>query len=456
MSIHQVLGDNVQYLEFYHHCVGPTISTKFDQIFWSRTTLQMAQSELSIRHALIALSYLNKSETGTLKDARSSLVATSKHKTMLVHYNKAVKCLVQRIAEPSYSPEVGIICCLVFVCLEFLRGDYDTALAHFKSGLNIISAYKSTRMPGSTRTLDSSIIEDVLIPIFTRMIATAIIYGLPSELVCFTSSYPIGTQECRFRTVLEAESSMHNIRNTVFLLTRKLGHAIVLQEPHSEEVLREQEDCIESHHIWLRALERLEREQTLSEEDIVTAHLLKAQHYCMYIFAKLAILTNQTVFDKYLDIFKEIIAHSKSFLDATENTSSANAAAKFTFEIGIIPGLYLTACRCRCPVTRREAIALLERNPPREGLWDAQQHLIVAKRVIELEESELDPVTGWPVERTRIWSTMIRGDMDGNGRFPVYFAVGHWGEGRGIPPLPPKGLIPDDPQRRIWLEWFVL
>jgi hypothetical protein len=76
--------------------------------------------------------------------------------------------------------------------------------------------------------------------------------------------------------------------------------------------------------------------------------------------------------------------------------------------------------------------------------------------VIEFEEREIDPETGWPVERARIWSTQIHGDMDGNGRFPVFFAIGQWGEGRGAPPLPPGMMISSHPEGRIWREWFVL
>jgi hypothetical protein len=418
--------------------------------------LQLAQSELSIRHALIALSHFNKTQTGSLKDARSCLVTTSKQKIMLVHYNKAVTHLVQRMKEPSYSPEVGLVCCLLFTCLEFLRGDYDNAFAHVRSGLSIISAYKNNDMPSSTKGLGSSMIEEMLIPIFTRMILTSVAYGLPSEQICFTSCYPIGTKECTFATVLEAESSLHNIRNISLLVGRKSGFAIVCQESHTEEDLQEMNDCLEYHHVWLRAFEQLERETALSRDDEVTVHLLKAQHRCTLIVTATSILKDQSSFDQYLDDFKAIIAHSTVVLDAMESNPARTHAANFTFDVGIILVLYLTACRCRCPTTRRKAISLLGRNLPREGLWDAQQHLIVAKRVIELEESEVDPITGWPVERARIWSTMIRGDMDGNGRFPVYFAVGHWGEGRGIPPIPPGGLLPHDPRGRIWLEWFVL
>jgi hypothetical protein len=457
VSSHQHLGGNVHYLEFYHRCTAPSISSRFDKKFWSRVPLQMAQSELSVRHALIALSYLNKSETGTLKNARAGLVTVSEQKTMLLHYNKAVKHLVQRMSESSYSAELGLVCCLLFICLEFLRGNYDTAMVHYTSGLNIISAYKNKHPTGSIRSLRSNMVEETLIPMFMRNMATGIMFGLPSDQVSFSSHYPVGTQECVFNTVLDADLSAHNIRNMGFLLARILGTKIVSGEPHTKEDLQLQQDCLEHHRVWMHAFDKFLRETNLPQEDVIAAHLLKALHWTNYIFAARILLTAQTDFDQHLDDFKATIGYTRIVLDSMDwKKSSRESAANFTFDIGIILSLYLTTCRCRCPITRREALSLLERDLPREGLWDAQQHALVARRVIEYEEREVDPVTGWPVERQRIWSTMIRGEMDGNGRFPVDFVIGHWGEGRGTPPLPPGGVLPHDPNGTIWREWFVL
>ena len=47
--------------------------------------------------------------------------------------------------------------------------------------------------------------------------------------------------------------------------------------------------------------------------------------------------------------------------------------------------------------------------------------------------------------------TIIRGDMDGDGRFAVYFAMDIWGEGRGECPLPEEWEA-----GRMWKEWFQL
>jgi len=188
LSNRKVSDDNVQYLEFYHHCAVPTISTSFDKDFWARIPLQLAQNERSVRSALLALSCLNKSETGTLKDARSGLLIPAKQKDMLLHYNKSVKLLVRRISEPSYTPEVGLVCCLLFVCIENLRGNYTTAMDHYKSGLNILASHRKKQLRSSPRPQADHMIEHVLTPIYARMLLTAIAFGLPVRIASLTFS----------------------------------------------------------------------------------------------------------------------------------------------------------------------------------------------------------------------------------------------------------------------------
>jgi hypothetical protein len=43
-----------------------------------------------------------------------------------------------------------------------------------------------------------------------------------------------------------------------------------------------------------------------------------------------------------------------------------------------------------------------------------------------MEESELNPETGWPVERTRLWSSVIDANMDARGGFWAYFLPSEW------------------------------
>ena len=93
----------------------------------------------------------------------------------------------------------------------------------------------------------------------------------------------------------------------------------------------------------------------------------------------------------------------------------------FTFEMGAMPAVYFTALKCRCPVTRRGAIRVLEMmRPRREGLWDARQLAVIAKRVVGLEEGngeerEVVGASGWVGEKHRVVDARI-GDGYPGGR----------------------------------------
>lgn len=410
-------GDkDLHFLEFYHHCAAPSMSTDgFDKDFWSKSCLQMAQSEASIRHALIAIGYLNRSQTGTLKSARSGLAATSGQETFLTHYNKAIKDVAERILTPSYTPEVGLVSCFIFVAIEVLRGNYDNAMLHYNNGLRILKTLRENQRKTSAKTLGSDLIEKSLVPLFHRLLMTGMLYGVPTELAMSLVQKPSPTPKVVFRSILEAQFAMHELRNQGLLFLRHMGENF--RPPTPGTGLLDQQALLHSLDDWRTALETLESNTTLSPDDTTTVHSLKASYYTAYIIAASCTDPNQSASDRHLPLFKQIIYHCREVIDYSQRHGKASPAANFTFEVTVIPMLNLAASRCRCPVTRREAVAQLERNIPREGLWDAQQQAIVSRRLIEIEEQEVDPVTGWPTENARVMSkfrpiSLIDNDAD--------------------------------------------
>ncbi|KAL5375883.1 hypothetical protein DPSP01_010879 [Paraphaeosphaeria sporulosa] len=446
-------GDkDLHFLEFYTHCAAPSMSTDgFDAEFWSSACLQMAQSEPSIRHALIAIGYLNRSQTGSLKSARSGLVAASGQETFLTHYNKAIKALAERISEASYSAEVGLVSCFIFVGIEILRGNYDTAMLHYCNGLRILQTLRAKQRSTRGKTLGSDLIENSLVPLFHRLLTTGILYGVPTELAMSLIQRPSDSPQPAFQSMLEAQSAMYELRNQGLLFIRHMGENFRPITPTPQHKLLDQQALLFALDEWWIALEELENSKVLSKDDTITAHSLKACYYSTYILGASITDPNQCACDRHLPRFKSLVEHCRHVVEHSQRLGVTSPAANFTFEITVIPYLNFTASRCRCPFTRREAVALLERNIPREGLWDAQQQAMVSRRLIEIEEREVDPITGWPTENARVLSTIVRGNMDGNGRFAVYFAMDIWGEGRGEAPLPPIGE-----RGRMWKEWFQL
>ena len=80
---------------------------------------------------------------------------------------------------------------------------------------------------------------------------------------------------------------------------------------------------------------------------------------------------------------------------------------------------------------------------------------MVARRVIEIEESEVDRETGRPVQRTRLASALIDGNIDENGGFWVSFTTASW-ISRGRVPRKSSRRRGDRNPESEWDEWFVM
>jgi hypothetical protein len=229
VSVLSGLGDSVRYLEFYHQCAVPSMSSRFDREFWSKISLQMAHSEPTVRHAVIALGYLSKTEPGNLKHARSGFQVLNGSRFFLYHYNEAVRNLIVRMAEPSYSPEIGLVNCLLFVCIEFLRANYCTAFTHMTNGLRLIGEWqKSQRVDSPFGDLactarPKNLIEEVLLPMFQRSMTSAQLYGCAVE-EHFSIPFPTPENFIQLPFSLdEAERSSRELRNASILFLRQTG-----------------------------------------------------------------------------------------------------------------------------------------------------------------------------------------------------------------------------------------
>ena len=452
------LGDSARYLDFYYHCACPALSTNFDKEFWSRIVLQMAHSEPAVRHAVIALGALCQTEPGDMKHACAGFIANHERKVMLSHYNKSIGCLVNRMSDATYSPELGLVICLLFVCIEFLQGNYHAAFTHLRNGFKLMyaprmalpnyrGALQTTYSPkvalyGSGPSRSST--EDKLMSIFTRGMAQALLYGSRiQEDLEILQVVPASYSKRSFVSLSEAHQAYFELRNASITHLYIMGRKSLIRQNPSLELYRERDNLLTCHHLWYENMQRFEKSHALSNDELMAANALKVSYHTTFVYISCSATVIEKTYDKYLDHFKKILHHAQAMIDSRPPTNPNTA--HFTFDIAIIPQLYFAATRCRCPITRREAVALLERNPPREGLWDVQQHVVVSKRAIELEEATVDPTTGWPVEETRLWNCIIKAGISRSGGFWATFLPATW-----------IGLVDANGNQKMIREFFVL
>ncbi len=435
--------DNVHYLEFYYYCVGPMLSGRFDTDFWCGIVLQMAHAEPAVRNAMIALAHLNQRLQDSLTHARHYTVTKDPESNQQfgLHYNKAIRCLIARMAEASYAPETGLVTCLLFACIEFLRAETQNALIHMRNGLSIVSELRRNHSVGSSPSSLSrptlirngvsgplDMIEKTLVPVFTQGLISALLYGIDVDTEFAFLDSPLELWHMRdFTSLREARFAYCELRNASILLARDMAVKIFQALPPSKPELERQAHILACHRAWLKALLAFENATNMSEEDRLDTSALKIGYYATYTATAGVHDARQMTFDAHLDSFKAIVYHATLLVNAMDVATRlqpqggcSDAAANFTFDTSLVPALYYTALRCRHPTTRREAIALLSRKLPREGLWDPHQYRIIAERVVEIEESEVDD-KGWPVERTRLWSGTVTPDANEKSGFRTDF-----------------------------------
>ena len=159
----------------------------FESLFWDRHVLQASFSAPAIRHAMLALSSVH--EKLGLRDVNATEIKTCE-RFALYHYNQAVSFLLKE-SFSGEQPDFSIILssCLLFISLEFLQGNYKSALIHFRSGLKIlcnacgndeyargpIRDFKTCPVPQS---LDRGIAN-----IFARLDAQGIFSGYPTPKI---------------------------------------------------------------------------------------------------------------------------------------------------------------------------------------------------------------------------------------------------------------------------------
>ncbi|PYH77066.1 hypothetical protein BO82DRAFT_386876 [Aspergillus uvarum CBS 121591] len=105
-GVHRTMNrDEQRCFSFFHLRTIPAMVGFFDFALWQQLILQMGHEEPAVYHAIVALSAF--------------------------HQN----------SETSHDPrlrDVTLLCCLVFVLLEWLRGQYDKAFGHLHNGIQIL------------------------------------------------------------------------------------------------------------------------------------------------------------------------------------------------------------------------------------------------------------------------------------------------------------------------------
>lgn len=398
-------------INFFHTQTAPQFSETFGNEFWNRLVLQVAERELCIRHAVVALGSLHEAFIQREQhDNSNSPLSIDSHKSTSMelacdHYIQALKILNTHIGSHYWkSVDIALLCCILCIGFEWLRGGYKAANTHLIGGLSVLRQWSESRDSGIGVAFSSPtghLIRSQIAPVFTRMALQARTLDdrdaqiRPPSLL--TEACQQGTESSiqvarKHLDILLCDiylhpgnfdpSQVHLTDNTKVKFSARLAewhkeNHMHLCPPLLSEVLH---DAI-THPIHQSAPDRIS---------------LTLWYATLTIIVATSHTTDQMLYDAFLARFQQIIdLVEQLFSISSQSITVRNAPyrkARFRIDMESVPMLYLVAAKCRHPIIRRRAVALLRTGNFREGLWDGLAQARLSEEIISLEEGNGEQV----------------------------------------------------------------
>ena len=392
------------YFEWFRCRTATKLPGSFASRFWDTLLLQASLDEPAVLHAVLALSSTHK--RGALYvdgQSRTDNSTFEQEKITIRHYITAISHLLPHFSTRNRASfRVALITCVAFICLEFLRGHFQTAQIHLQSGLKILAEIDMLSIGNNGIVCAKpclALTDDWIVEAFSRL-------HLQMELFQHTHQHQFLLLQAAgpekpvpvFRTVNDAWLQMGRLLNKVFHLTYQVRQQVACERDSSQKfllLLEDQQLIRKELSHWLVLYETFKR--TLrghrSPEEGRLYNLLYPYHTMASIMVDTCLQPNdELAFDFHTDQFVLLIKQLAKLWIMVPATASIQPLpgdmSRSIVDMGWIPVLYYAAVKCRVHRLRLQAIRLLESTSHREGIWDAKTAACVARKVMEMEERD--------------------------------------------------------------------
>ncbi|KAG5788949.1 hypothetical protein H9Q69_011989 [Fusarium xylarioides] len=354
--------------QFFTEMVGPVLSGPTDSYFWTHLVMQFSHFEPTMRHAVLSISSLYEEFARGSRITRQVCGSTF----AVDHYNAAIKHV-----KSASDEKMILVLCVLFICIEYLQGDFDAALEHCRHGIMILN--NSSRPEWMCQ---------YLVPIFRRLSITPFFFGggkppirLP-QLIGFETPMTLEFSDAR-----EAQTVIDD------LLIRIMG-------------------CL------INDLERALPPSATADAYAICG--MRFKHKMARIYIQKHQLQTEMWWDQHLDNFRDAVRLAEeAFLLSTAPGYRRIPQSSFSFEMSWLPMLFFIVLKCRDLKLRHVALSWMAQLAlAKEGLFDVGTLYRVGRRLIELEHDiTLDDTVGlesavMPLEGKRYFAIPINHELE--------------------------------------------
>ncbi|KAL1897572.1 hypothetical protein Sste5346_003875 [Sporothrix stenoceras] len=249
------------WLDWFRWRTAVKMRGAFSMAFWDVLVIRASLEEPAVLHAALALSTVHRrvgggEGMGISSNERMAVAEACSEEYTLRQYNKAIHHLMSSpatrgvlgssgISHGIASTRIMLVACMLFTCLEFMRGRFQTGSAHLQNGVRLLdNLYAGREKDGSSSSspavnsfrlvrdtyypgenMDS--IDQWLLEAFARMNLLAAQFGhgyagsmLPTAPQYFFSpDHHLLTLPITFASVSQARNSLDQLVYEVFTLT---------------------------------------------------------------------------------------------------------------------------------------------------------------------------------------------------------------------------------------------
>jgi hypothetical protein len=355
---------------------------------WTDSIFPATWSEPAVTHAVIALSSAHRKDTCR----RQCLYPKQDDEFTLKQYSKAIRYLQPLLArKDGASIAVVLVTCLLFIILEYTRGQHSNAAVHLVNGLKVL---------GNLHRGSASSVQGVLIikPPYKRAIDKALFQGFAtlhvqarlfgnkvSDLALLLQATKSEMPTPTFASLEEARDSLYKLLHGILLMSERMKAATA--SAHPQPNLVKASDIALAHlTTWSATYDKtIEVSKSQLNQEKLAYSLLLNYHNMATIMCKSILSSEESNYSNYTEDFAAIV---RRFIECWKYHSSAHHEETISIDadVGWIPPLYYAALKCRTHRIRSYAIQLLRSAPHKEGVWDSRLAAIVADKVRQLEE----------------------------------------------------------------------
>ncbi|KAJ6168428.1 hypothetical protein N7497_001271 [Penicillium chrysogenum] len=315
----------------------------FPSDFWETLIFQASAQEPAVRHAIIALSSAHRFQGRYAAGPNQYDECFT-----LQQYNKAIQHLRINTTNNSYSLRVALITCMLFITLEYMRGQYQMGNAHLQYGMKLLSDMSTPRPPSSMVPTILAPEEDfaynALVDAYVRLGIHSAMFGhMPSSHVYLATKDPRTTSlPYTFNSLLEARRSLDDLLNRVHCLRRHYHDHHASQTPTSnQQMLNTQSVLLADLSLWRKtytvSVARLKTNK-ISGKDKTGYLLLRVHHEMATIMASVCLSPEGTEselrFDTYTENFVRIMS---GFLDIWKSWTATAFSEEDFFKLATAP-----------------------------------------------------------------------------------------------------------------------